>query len=69
MNNLFQDYEVILINTAPLDTTRDAQLVAAHAGAALLVTQEHQTRMKNLVTLCNRLKGLGVRLLGTVLRQ
>lgn len=69
MNNLFQDYEVILINTAPLDTTRDAQLVAAHTGAALVVTQEHRTRMKNLVTLCNSLKGLGVRLLGTVLRQ
>jgi protein-tyrosine kinase len=69
MNSLYQDYEVILINTAPLDTTRDAQLVAAQAGAALLITREHQTRMKNLVAVCNGLKGLGVRLLGTVLRQ
>ena len=69
MKNLSQDYEVILINTAPLETTSDAQLVAAQAGAAVLVTRKHQTRMKNLVTLCNGLKGLGVRLLGTVLRQ
>lgn len=69
INNLSLDYEVILINTAPLDKTRDAQLVAAQAGAALLITRKHQTRMKNLVTLCNGLKGLGVRLLGTVLRQ
>jgi protein-tyrosine kinase len=69
MNALAESYEVILINTSPLDKTRDAQLVAAQAGAALLVTREHQTRMKDLVTLCNGLKGLGIRLLGAALRQ
>lgn len=66
---LCENYDVVLISTAPMNSSRDAQLVAAQTGAALLVTREHQTRMKDLIKLCENLTGLGVRLLGAALRQ
>lgn len=61
-------FDVTLISTAPMDSNRDAQLVAAHAGAALLIVQAHITRTKSLTAISNRLRELGVRLIGTTLR-
>ncbi len=65
---LIQSFDVTLISTAPMDTNRDAQLVAAQAGAAVLIAQANVTRTKALVAIGNRLRELGVRLLGTALR-
>ncbi len=64
---LTQRYDVALFNTAPMDSNRDAQLVAAQTGAAVLVAQQHLTATKTLVAIGNRLRELGVRLLGTTL--
>ena len=66
---LIQTFDVTLISTAPIDANHDAQLVAAHAGAAVLIAQAHVTRTKTLVAIGNRLRDLGVRLLGTTLRD
>jgi chain length determinant protein tyrosine kinase EpsG len=66
---LLQSFDVILISTAPMDSNRDAQLVAAHAGAAVLVAQAHVTKTKDLLAIGTRLRDLNVRLLGTVLRD
>jgi len=65
---LIQSFDITLIITAPMDTNRDAQLVAAQAGAAVLVAHAHITQTKALVAIGNRLRELGVRLLGTALR-
>ena len=66
---LIQSFDVTLISTAPMEANRDAQLVAAQAGAAVLIAQAHVTRTKALVAIGNRLRELGVRLLGTALRD
>lgn len=68
LSPLSHSFDLTLISTAPMDSNRDAQLVAAHAGAALIVAQVHVTRTKALATISNRLRELGVRLLGTTLR-
>jgi protein-tyrosine kinase len=68
VNPLIQRFDVTLISTAPMESNRDAQLVAAHAGAALLIVQAHITRTKSLTSISNRLRELGVRLLGSALR-
>jgi protein-tyrosine kinase len=68
VNELSQRFDVTLINTSPMDTNRDAQLIATHAGAALLVAKAHQTRTKALASINYRLQELGVRLLGATLR-
>lgn len=65
---LIQSFDITLISTAPMDTNRDAQLVAAQAGAAVLIAHAHITQTKALVAIGNRLRELGVRLLGTALR-
>lgn len=67
VNPLIQHFDITLISTAPMDSNRDAQLVAAQAGAALLTAQQHVTHTKALVAIGNRLRELGVRLLGTTL--
>ena len=66
---LLQNFDVVLVSTAPMDSNRDAQLVAAHAGAAVLVAQAHVTKTKALLAIGTRLRDLNVRLLGTVLRD
>lgn len=69
MKDLSETFDVILLNTAPLNPTLDAQIVAAHAGAALLVVQEGVSRLKDVENICNNLRGFGVRLLGAALHQ
>ena len=67
MEKITRAYDVTLICTSPIDQYMDAQLVAAQAGAALLVVKEHQTRIKALEKVCNRLHSVDVRLLGVAL--
>ncbi|HCS64038.1 MAG TPA: chain-length determining protein [Cellvibrio sp.] len=64
---LANQFDVTLISTAPMDSNRDAQIVAAQSGAALLLARQHQTRTQALEIICSRLRDLGVRLLGAAL--
>lgn len=64
---LAQRFDIALFSTTPMDTNRDAQLVAAQTGAAVLVAQQNLSRTKALVAVSQRLRDLGVRLLGTAL--
>jgi len=64
---LIQSFDITLISTTPMDSNRDAQLVAAHAGAALLLARQHQTQTQSLAAICHRLRDLGVRMLGAAL--
>lgn len=69
MRELASSFDVTLISTPPMRENRDAQLVAADIGAALLVVQEHHSRYKDLSSICSGLRELGVRLLGAALKQ
>lgn len=67
VNPLIQHFDITLLTTAPMQANRDAQLVAAQAGAAVLLAQQHVTSTKALLAIGKRLHELGVRLLGTTL--
>jgi len=69
MTSLSKDFDVILIATHPLESARDAQLVATQAGAAALVVHEHVSRFKDVEEICQRLKSLSVRIVGAALYQ
>lgn len=69
LQELATHFEVIIINTPPLNRIKDAQLIAAHSGAALVVVQENISRLKDIETICSSLRGVGVRLLGAALQQ
>lgn len=62
-----QVFDLVLINTATMSNSRDAQLVAVQSGAALLIVHRHQTRTRPLAETCQRLRDLGVRLVGSAL--
>lgn len=68
VSTLTQRFDVTLISTTPMDSNRDAQLVAAQAGAALLLARAHITQTKALAAISTRLRDLGVRLLGASLQ-
>jgi protein-tyrosine kinase len=67
LNSLQQRFDITLFSTAPMDSNRDGQIVAAQAGAALLLVRQHQTRTQALAAICQRLRDLGVRMLGAAL--
>lgn len=62
-----QLFDVVLISTTAMDSNRDAQVVAVHSGAVLVVTHTNKTRTRALTAMCKRLRELGVRLIGTAL--
>lgn len=69
LQELATHFEVIIINTPPLNRVKDAQLVAANSGAALVVVRENISRLKEVETMCSNLRGVGVRLLGATLQR
>lgn len=69
LHDLSPHFDVIIINTPPLNHIADARLIAAHSGAALLVAWEDVSRVKDLERICNTLHSLGVRLLGAALQH
>lgn len=66
---LGERFDVILLNTTPLDTNSDAQLVAVQAGAGLLLAKANHTKTRALTKVSSRLQELGVRLLGVSLTR
>lgn len=68
IGSLTQRFDITLISTSPMDSNRDAQLVAAQAGAALLLARAHVTHTKSLAAISNRLRDLGVRVVGASLQ-
>jgi len=69
LREISSHFEAIIINTPPLPIVMDAQLIAAQAGAALVVAQENTSRLKDIERICSHLRGVGVSLLGAALRQ
>lgn len=69
LTTLMQRFDITLFSTAPMDSNRDGQIVAAQAGVALLLVRQHQTRTQELAAICQRLRDLGVRMLGAALLE
>jgi receptor protein-tyrosine kinase len=62
-----ESFDVILVNTAPLSQSLDAQIVAARAGVAVIVAKQDVTRMAALDDAQRRLRNSGVTVLGAAL--
>lgn len=69
IESLSGNFDVTLIATHPLESARDAQLVATQAGTAAIVVHEHVSRFKDVEAIGQRLKSLGVRIVGAALYQ
>lgn len=62
-----RQFDVVLLNVPSLGTCADAQLVAARAGAALLIVQDNVSRMADLDAARRKLVDAGVAVLGVCL--
>ena len=64
-----EHFDVVLVDTPAADAFADAELIAARAGAALVLTCKDHTRASALGKLTTRLRGNETQILGCVLNQ
>ena len=63
------DYDVVVIDTAPLLTLAGSAILAARADGALLVVDSRRTRMRQVTEAVTRLRLAGAQVLGVVLNN
>ena len=64
-----QQFDVIIIDTPACGDFADAEIIAARAGAAMMVARKNQSLTPNLALLARRLQEGGVALVGSVLND
>ena len=64
-----EQFDVVLIDTPAGSSYADAEIVAARAGAALLVARKNTTLLPQATQLAQRLQSSGVALVGSVLND
>ena len=69
MNLAAGQFDVVLIDTPAGADYADAELIAARAGAALLVARKNTTLLPQAIQLAQRLQDSGVALVGSVLND
>jgi protein-tyrosine kinase len=65
----YENWSVVIVDTAPAEAGSDFQTVAARARGALLVTRQHQGRVRDLMRVRDMLTVAGTKLLGGVVNQ
>ena len=69
LDNVSQQYDVILIDTPPGAAYSDTVTVAARAGGALMVTRKDRTRLDAVKSLGAQLGACGAQVIGSVLNK
>ncbi len=69
IKGLKQQYDLVILDTAPVDLLTDAALVAEHADAALYVVRYHHTKMRNIRSGILALAQTGIHLTGFVFNE
>jgi protein-tyrosine kinase len=69
LSELAGQYDVILIDTPNCTDYADAELIAANAGAALLVTRVHQSQLKVARRCVQRFQDSGIAVVGALLNH
>lgn len=69
LEEAFQRFQVVIIDTPAGGSYVDAHIIARHCGGALMVVRQHHTRLREAKELVERLSNVDVKLVGTVLNQ
>ncbi len=67
METVPNKYDVVIVDTPPMLQCADAQLIAARARGAVLVTKRHGTRLADVMRVKSQLESAEVTLLGAVI--
>ena len=62
-------YDIVLIDTPAASGCADAQVIAAQAGAALLIAREDESRLDELQELMDRVSSTGTAVIGAALNR
>lgn len=69
LHQVSQSHDVVLIDTPACERFADAEIIAARAGAALLVARKNRSPLRAVGELTRRLQDTGVALVGSVLNH
>lgn len=69
MGRFAEKFDAVFFHCSPMTDNLDAQVIAARAGAVLLVAREHVTSLRTLDKTSRRLQELGVRVVGVALNH
>lgn len=61
-------YSIVLIDTPPAADCADAQMLAARAGAALVIAYDKRSRMVQLERMANDIQDAGAQIVGSLIR-
>jgi receptor protein-tyrosine kinase len=64
-----EQFKIVIVDTPATADTADAQVIAARAGAALIVARRHRTHRSRLTTASQCLVQSGVKLVGSVIND
>lgn len=64
-----KQFDIIILDTPAASETADAELLASHAGAALMLSRRNKTRHASLLKAMDRLNRSGVKVVGSVVNN
>lgn len=71
MNNLIktlkEKYDIVILDSAPLQAVTDAQILATKVDGTILVVRAERTKKESIIESKNRLDKVGANIIGTVL--
>lgn len=71
MNNLIETlkekYDIVILDSAPLQAVTDAQILATKVDGTILVVRAERTKKESIIECKNRLDKVGANIIGTVL--
>lgn len=67
LSDVRQQFDIILLDSPPAKSYADTQMIAARAGAALVVTRNNQTRLQEIHRMIQMMAQASATVIGTVL--
>ena len=64
---LLSEYDVVLLDTPPMNSSADTRVIAVRLGSALMVVRKHKTYISDVQKSASELERVGVDLVGTLL--
>lgn len=69
MDQATNQYDVVIVDTAPATSSADAQVTVARCGGALLISRLNKTRLSDLTEVRNQIAVTGASLVGAVIND
>ena len=69
LSHLLREFDVVLFDTPPMNTSADVRTISARVGTAMMVVKRHHSLANDVNTATLELENSGAELIGTVLNQ